>query len=66
MPKEVFGRNFHFLPQDQLLTFEEIETLSLAFHAMGVRKLRLTGGEPLVIVRSVSGSADNLAIRRSI
>lgn len=48
MPKEVFGRNFHFLPQDQLLTFEEIETLSLAFHAMGVRKLRLTGGEPLV------------------
>jgi len=48
MPKEVFGRNFHFLPHDDLLTFEEIETLSLAFHAMGVRKLRLTGGEPLV------------------
>ena len=48
MPKEVFGRNFQFLTREELLTFEEIHTLAQAFHAIGVRKIRLTGGEPLV------------------
>jgi cyclic pyranopterin phosphate synthase len=48
MPKEVFGRNFQFLSREQLLTFEEIHALSRAFHEIGVRKIRLTGGEPLV------------------
>ena len=48
MPKEVFGRDFAFLPRDQLLTFEEITRLATAFAAEGVSKVRLTGGEPLL------------------
>ena len=48
MPKEVFGRDFHFLPPSDLLTFEEIERLARIFVAHGVQKIRLTGGEPLV------------------
>jgi cyclic pyranopterin phosphate synthase len=48
MPKEVFGRDYEFLPRTDLLTFEEIERLARAFVANGVRKLRITGGEPLV------------------
>src|ERR1700730_492450 len=48
MPKEVFGRDFHFLPSSSLLTFEEIERLAGIFVAHGVEKIRLTGGEPLV------------------
>jgi cyclic pyranopterin phosphate synthase len=48
MPKEVFGRDYAFLPQDQLLSFEEIERISRAFVDLGVRKIRLTGGEPLM------------------
>ncbi len=48
MPKEVFGPNYQFLRREQILTFEEIERLSHIFVAHGVRKIRLTGGEPLV------------------
>ena len=48
MPKEVFGRDHVFLPRDQLFDYEEIERLARAFVAHGVRKIRLTGGEPLV------------------
>jgi cyclic pyranopterin phosphate synthase len=48
MPKEVFGRDYAFLPREQLLSFEEIERLARVFAAHGVEKLRLTGGEPLV------------------
>jgi cyclic pyranopterin phosphate synthase len=48
MPKEVFGRDYEFLGRDQLLSFEEIERVARAFAKQGVRKLRLTGGEPLV------------------
>jgi cyclic pyranopterin phosphate synthase len=48
MPKEVFGRDYAFLPREQLLSFEEITRLARAFVANGVRKLRITGGEPLV------------------
>jgi cyclic pyranopterin phosphate synthase len=48
MPKEVFGKQFEFLRREQLLTFEEIERLAHAFAGMGVEKLRITGGEPLV------------------
>jgi len=48
MPKEVYGRDFHFLPAGALLTFEEIERLARIFVAHGVAKIRLTGGEPLV------------------
>jgi cyclic pyranopterin phosphate synthase len=48
MPKEVYGRDYRFLERGELLTFEEIERLGRLFVACGVRKLRLTGGEPLV------------------
>ncbi|MSQ61746.1 MAG: GTP 3',8-cyclase MoaA [Dehalococcoidia bacterium] len=48
MPKEVFGRDFAFVPQNRLLTFEEIARLARIFIDHGVRKIRLTGGEPLV------------------
>jgi GTP 3',8-cyclase len=48
MPKEVYGREFRFLGRAQLLTFEEIERLARAFVRLGVRKIRLTGGEPLL------------------
>jgi len=48
MPKEVFGRDYAFLPREQLLSFEEIERLARIFAGHGVEKIRLTGGEPLV------------------
>ncbi|MEA2618405.1 MAG: 3,8-cyclase [Chloroflexota bacterium] len=48
MPKEVYGRDFRFLPQPELLSFEEITRLVRVFVGAGVRKVRLTGGEPLL------------------
>lgn len=48
MPKEIFGPDYQFLSRDQILTFEEIERLARIFAAHDVRKIRLTGGEPLV------------------
>jgi len=48
MPKEVFGRGFEFLDRSEILSFEEIARLARLFVALGVRKLRITGGEPLV------------------
>jgi len=48
MPKEVFGRDFHFLPAGEILSFEEIARLARIFAELGVRKVRLTGGEPLL------------------
>jgi len=48
MPKEVFDRYYRFLPHAELLSFEEITRLARLFIAHGVRKLRLTGGEPLL------------------
>src|SRR5258708_21454129 len=48
MPREVFGRDFAFLPREQLLTFEELTRLARVFAGLGVAKLRLTGGEPLL------------------
>ena len=48
MPKEVFGRDYEFLARAELLSFEEIERLARIFAGQGVRKIRLTGGEPLV------------------
>ena len=48
MPKEVFGHDYRFLPRRELLTFEEIERISRVFVGLGVHKLRVTGGEPLL------------------
>jgi GTP 3',8-cyclase len=48
MPKDVYGRDYAFLPRSELLTFEEIERIARAFVSLGVEKIRITGGEPLV------------------
>ncbi len=48
MPKEHFGPGFRFLPRADLLRFEEIARVARVFAALGVKKLRLTGGEPLL------------------
>lgn len=48
MPKEVFDKDYAYLPQTSLLSFEEITRLATLFVAQGVQKIRLTGGEPLL------------------
>ncbi len=48
MPAEIFGPNYAFLPRAEILSFEEIERLARIFVGLGVQKLRLTGGEPLL------------------
>ena len=48
MPSDVFDKNYAFLPQSSLLSFEEITRLATVFVAHGVEKIRLTGGEPLL------------------
>jgi cyclic pyranopterin phosphate synthase len=48
MPREVFDAEYAFLPHDELLTFEEIVRAARAFRALGMEKIRLTGGEPLL------------------
>ena len=48
MPKEVFDKDYRFLPQTALLSFEEMLRIARIFVASGVRKIRLTGGEPLL------------------
>src|SRR5690625_3433568 len=48
MPKEIFGDDYPFLPREQLLSFEEITRVATAFSKLGVNKIRLTGGEPLM------------------
>ncbi|MFP3378425.1 GTP 3',8-cyclase MoaA [Bacillus sp. SIMBA_069] len=48
MPAEVFGSDYAFLQEEFLLTFDEIERLARLFISMGVEKIRLTGGEPLL------------------
>ena len=61
MPREVYGAAFRFLPQAELLTFEEITRLASAAVSRGVSKIRLTGGEPLLrrdveqLVRMLAG-----------
>jgi cyclic pyranopterin phosphate synthase len=48
MPREVFGRDYEFLPRAEILTFEELERIARVFVGLGVEKIRLTGGEPLL------------------
>jgi len=54
MPKEIFGRDYPFLPRAEILTFEEIARLARIFVGLGVTKIRITGGEPL-LRRDVDG-----------
>jgi cyclic pyranopterin phosphate synthase len=70
MPREAFGPEHPFLPHAEILTFEEIERVARAFVGLGVHKLRLTGGEPLlrrdlpVLVRRLAAipGVDDLAL----
>ena len=48
MPKEIFDKDYQYLPHDALLSFEEITRIAKVFVAHGVQKIRLTGGEPLL------------------
>ena len=48
MPREVFGSEFPFLNKDDVLTYEEIDRLAGLFISLGVEKIRLSGGEPLL------------------
>lgn len=48
MPAEIFGDDYPFMPESQLLTFDEITLLTKQFAKLGVEKLRITGGEPLL------------------
>ena len=64
MPKEVFGANYKFMPHAEVLSFEEITRLARLFVVVGVRKLRLTGGEPLVR-KNVEGLIEQLAALRT-
>ena len=60
MPKEVFGKDFQFLDRKALLSFEEIERIARIFRGLGIEKIRLTGGEPLVR-RNLEGLIAKLA-----
>jgi cyclic pyranopterin phosphate synthase len=60
MPKEVYGRDHRFLDRRELLTFEEITRVARTFVALGTRKLRITGGEPL-LRRDVERLVEQLA-----
>ncbi|WP_285768816.1 GTP 3',8-cyclase MoaA [Peribacillus sp. SI8-4] len=48
MPEEIFGPDFPFLASDKILSFEEMERLTRIFVSLGVTKIRITGGEPLL------------------
>ncbi|MFN3830065.1 MAG: GTP 3',8-cyclase MoaA [Tepidimonas ignava] len=65
MPKEVFGNDYPYLPHGDLLTFEEITRLAKVFLAHGVRKIRLTGGEPL-LRKNVERLVEQLAALRTV
>jgi GTP 3',8-cyclase len=64
MPKEVFDKDYRYLPHSALLSFEEITRLATQFVALGVRKIRLTGGEPL-LRKSIEQLIDMLAALRT-
>ena len=61
MPREVFGKDYVFLPREELLTFEEIERVVRIFAGLGTEKVRLTGGEPL-LRRGIDDLVGRLAV----
>ena len=61
MPREVFGKDYVFLPREDLLTFEEIERVVRIFAGLGTEKVRLTGGEPL-LRRGIEDLVGRLAV----
>jgi cyclic pyranopterin phosphate synthase len=64
MPKEIFDKNYPYLPHTALLSFEEITRLAKAFVAHGVQKIRLTGGEPL-LRKNIEALIEQLAALRT-
>src|SRR5690625_4880387 len=64
MPKEMFGRDFTFLDRSEILSFEEITRLARIGVAHGIRKIRLTGGEPL-LRKGIEELIANLAALRT-
>ena len=64
MPKEVFDKNYTYLPHQALLSFEEITRLASQFIQLGVEKIRLTGGEPL-LRKDIEGLVAQLAALRT-
>jgi GTP 3',8-cyclase len=64
MPREVFDKNYAFLPHSALLSFEEIERLARLFVEHGVEKIRLTGGEPL-LRKNIEFLIERLALLRT-
>lgn len=60
MPKEIFGNSYKFLPHAELLTFEEITRIARCLVELGVEKIRITGGEPLI-----RGNIENLVAQIS-
>lgn len=65
MPKEVFDKDYVYLPHASLLSFEEITRLARLFVAHGVRKIRLTGGEPL-LRKNIEVLVEQLAALRTV
>ena len=65
MPKEVFDKDYPYLPHSSLLSFEEITRLARQFVAHGVRKIRLTGGEPL-LRKNLEVLIEQLAVLRTV
>lgn len=65
MPKEIFDKNYPYLPHSALLSFEEITRLASVFVAHGVRKIRLTGGEPL-LRKNIEVLIEQLAALRTV
>jgi len=65
MPKEVFDKDYKYLPHASLLSFEEITRLARLFAAHGVRKIRLTGGEPL-LRKNIEALIEQLAALRTV
>ncbi len=61
MPKSVFGQGYRFMDRKELLSFEELERVARVFAGLGVEKVRLTGGEPL-LRREVEGLVARLAM----
>jgi cyclic pyranopterin phosphate synthase len=64
MPKEVFDKEHAYLPHSALLSFEEITRLARTFIALGVQKIRLTGGEPL-LRKNIEALIEQLASLRT-
>jgi cyclic pyranopterin phosphate synthase len=64
MPKDVFDKDYQYLPHSALLSFEEITRLARLFAAHGVRKIRLTGGEPL-LRKNIEGLIEQLSELRT-